>query len=185
MEEKREETLKDSTQTDESPEVKDIETLKSELAEAKVRAEANLAGWQRAQADYTNYRKRSEQEKGEIIKYANAELIVKLLPVLDDIDRALSNIPKDIEHVSWVKGVKSIEASMLKILEGQGLKTIDCEGENFDPACHEALMTCKGKEGRIMQQVLKGYIYNNRLLRPARVIVGCGEGEEANTEKEE
>jgi molecular chaperone GrpE len=185
MEEKRDEKPKDSTQTDESPEVKDIETLKIELAEAKARAEANLAGWQRAQADYTNYRKRSEQEKGETVKYANTELIMKILPVLDDIDRALSNIPKDIENVSWVKAVKLIQESLLKILEGQGLKTIDCEGEEFDPACHEALMTCKGKEGRIMQQVLKGYIYNNRLLRPARVIVGCGEGEEANTEKEE
>jgi molecular chaperone GrpE len=185
MEEKQSKKQKESTQPDENPEVEDIETLKNELAEAKARAEANLAGWQRAQADYTNYRKRTEQEKGETVKYANAELIAKLLPVLDDINRALSNIPKDIENVPWVKGVKSIEESMLKILEAHGLKVIDCEGEEFDPACHEALMTCKGKEGRIMQQVLKGYIYNNRLLRPARVIVGCGEGEEANTKEEE
>ena len=182
--EHNEEKPKD-TQPDESQAVDDTETIKSELAEAKVRAEANLAGWQRAQADYANYRKRAEQEKSETVKYANAELIVKLLPVLDDIDRALANIPKDIENVPWVKGVKSIEESMLKTLEGQGLKAIDCEGEEFDPERHEALMTCKGKEGRIMQQVSKGYIYNNRLLRPARVIVGCGDNEEANSKKEE
>lgn len=185
MNKKHDEEKPKDSQSDESPAVDDIETLKSELSKAQAMAETNLAGWQRAQADYTNYRKRAEQEKGETVKYANAEFIAKLLPVLDDIERALSNIPKDIENVPWVKAVKLIEGSLFKILEGQGLKVIDCEGEEFDPACHEALMTCKGKEGRIMQQVLKGYIYNNRLLRPARVIVGCGEGEEANTEKGE
>jgi molecular chaperone GrpE len=183
MEENREvESQKDSTQPDDSPEVEDIESLKSELAEAKIRAEANLAGWQRAQADYSNYKKRCEQEKSEALKYTNAELIMKILPVLDDTDRALSAIPKEIENLPWVKGVKTIQESLLKILEGQGLKVINCEGEQFDPNSHEALMTCKGKEGKIMQQVLKGYIYNNRLLRPARVIVGCGE---SDSKKEE
>ncbi len=175
---------KDSTQTDDNPEVNDIETLKTALAEAKAKAEANLAGWQRAQADAANSRKRFEQEKEETVKYANAGLLQKILPVLDDIDRALASVPKELEGVPWVKGVKSIEESMLKTLEAQGLKIIDCEGAQFDPACHEALMTCKGKEGKIMQQIQKGYMYNNRLLRPARVVVGCGEGEEAKSEKE-
>jgi molecular chaperone GrpE len=182
--EHREEKKQDDPRTDDNPSVKDTETLKGELAEAKARAEANLAGWQRAQADFTNYRKRGDQEKSETIKSANAELITRLLPVLDDIDRALVDIPADIAKSPWVRGVKLIEENILKILEGQGLKTIECAGEKFDPACHEALMTCKGQEGRIMQQVLKGYIYNNRLLRPARVIVGCGEGDEASTKKE-
>lgn len=181
-ENKEEEKSKHRTQPDDSPEVKDIEALKSELAEAKIEAEANLAGWQRAQADYANYKKRCEQENREALKYANAELILKILPVLDDTDRALASIPKEIENVPWVKGVKTIQESLLKILEAQGLKVINCEGEQFDPNSHEALMTCKGKEGKIMQQVLKGYIYNNRLLRPARVIVGCGD---ADSKKEE
>lgn len=188
MEEKKQNNKpKDSTQTEESPqgEDEDIVALKAQLAETKAWAEANLAGWQRAQADAVNYRKRLEQEKEEAVKYSNANLLQKLIPVLDDIDRALANIPKEIEGVPWVIAVRQIEESMLKILEGQGLKTIDCEGEEFDPVCHEALMTCKGKEGRIMQQVLKGYIYNNRLLRPARVIVGCGDGEETNSKKGE
>jgi len=74
--------------------------------------------------------------------------------------------PKDIENVPWVKGVKSIEESMLKPWRA-GAKGHRLRGEEFDPERHEALMTCKGKEGRIMQQVSKGYIYNNRLLRPA------------------
>jgi len=181
--EQREEEPKDSTQTDENPE--NIEDLKAALAEASARAEANLAGWQRAQADSVNYRKRLEQEKEEAVKYANTNLLSKLIPVLDDFDRALSNIPKDIADVPWVKGVRATYESMFKTLEAQGLKPIDCKGAVFDPSCHEALMTCKGKEGIVVQEIQKGYMYNNRLLRPARVIVGCGEGEEAKSEREE
>jgi len=162
----------------------DIAGLQTELAAALAKAEINLAGWQRAQADFANYRKRAEQEKSETVRYASAELITRLLPVLDDIDRALAEIPEDIKDKPWVKGVKLIEENMLKILGAQGLKTIDCTGEAFDPALHEALTTCPGREGVVMQQVAKGYIYNNRLLRPARVIVGCGEGNGAGTEKE-
>jgi molecular chaperone GrpE len=184
MEEKQQnEEPKDRAQTDENPE--NIEDLKAALAEAKARAEANLAGWQRAQADSVNYRKRLEQEKEEAVKYANTNLLSKLIPVLDDFDRALSNIPKDIADVPWVKGVRATYESMFKTLEAQGLKPIDCKGAVFDPSCHEALMTCKGKEGIVVQEIQKGYMYNNRLLRPARVIVGCGEGEEAKSEREE
>jgi len=183
--EQREEKPKDRAQTDASPEVENIETLKKELAEAKARAEANLAGWQRAQADSVNYRKRFEQEKEETVKYASASLLSKLIPVLDNFDRALSNIPKAIADVPWVKGVRITYESMFKTLEAQGLKPIDCKGAVFDPSCHEALMTCKGKEGIVIQEIQKGYMYNNRLLRPARVTVGCGEGEEAKSEKEE
>ena len=184
MEEKQQnEEPKDRAQTDENPE--NIEDLKAALAEAKARAEANLAGWQRAQADSVNYRKRIEQEKEETVKYASASLLSKLIPVLDDFDRALSNIPKDIADVPWVKGVRATYESMFKTLEAQGLKPIDCKGAVFDPSCHEALMTCKGKEGIVIQEIQKGYMYNNRLLRPARVTVGCGEGEEAKSEREE
>lgn len=184
MEEKQQnEEPKDSAQTDAGPE--DIENLKKELAEAKARVEANLAGWQRAQADSVNYRKRFEQEKEETVKYASVSLLSKLIPVLDDFDRALSNIPKDIADVPWVKGVRLTYESMLKTLEVQGLKPIDCKGAVFDPSCHEALMTCRGKEGIVIQEIQKGYMYNNRLLRPARVSVGCGEGEEAKSEREE
>jgi molecular chaperone GrpE len=183
--EQREEEPEDRAQTDASPEVENIENLKAALAEAKARAEANLAGWQRAQADSVNYRKRFEQEKEETVKYASASLLSKLIPVLDDFDRALSNIPKDIADVPWVKGVRATYESMFKTLEVQGLKPIDCKGAVFDPSCHEALMTCKGKEGIVIQEIQKGYMYNHRLLRPARVTVGCGEGEEAKSEREE
>jgi len=183
--EHHDEESKDIKQTDKNPETGNIEDLKAALAYAKARAEANLAGWQRAQADSVNYRKRIEQEKEETVKYASASLLSKLIPVLDDFDRALSNIPKDIADVPWVKGVRITYESMFKTLEAQGLKPIDCKGAVFDPSCHEALMTCKGKEGIVIQEIQKGYMYNNRLLRPARVTVGCGEGEEAKSEREE
>jgi molecular chaperone GrpE len=77
----------------EASETEDIETLKETLAEVKAKAEANLAGWQRAQADFINYKKRSEQEKQDLGKFANSVLILNLLPVLDDFERAFSSIP--------------------------------------------------------------------------------------------
>lgn len=180
-----EEEQRNEAPADENP--SDAETtdkLKSELADANARAESNLAGWQRAQADYINNKKRCEQEKDETVKYANSSLLQKIIPVLDDFDRAISSVPKEIEHVPWVKGIKLIHNSMVKTLEAQGLKPIECKGKNFDPNFHEALMNCEGEEGKVIQQIEKGYMFNNRLLRPARVMVGRGEGGEANNKEE-
>ena len=176
---------KDKTEAQSQDAPENIEELKKELAEARAKADANLAGWQRAQADLINYRKRCEQEKEETVKYANSNLILKLIPVLDNFDRAISSIPKEIADQPWVKGVSLIKENMFRILEAQGLKPIECEGVEFDPSQHEALMQCKGKENIVIKEIEKGYLYNNRLLRPARVMVGCGDNEETGSNKEE
>ncbi len=183
--EEKEKHNEEPKDTPETSEAEDIENLKAELAAARAKADTNLAGWQRAQADFINSKKRFEQEKEETIKYANGNLLLKLIPILDDFDRAMSNIPKELENSPWVKGVKLTYENMQKTLEAQGMKTIECNGAKFDPSYHEALMQSKGKEGIVIQEIQKGYMFNNRLLRPARVIVGSGEGEEANSSKEE
>jgi molecular chaperone GrpE len=89
----------------ETTEVEDVEVLKQALAEEQAKAEANLAGWQRAQADFTNYRRRSEQEREESVKFANSLLMLDLLPILDDLERALVSIPARLAKLSWVGAI--------------------------------------------------------------------------------
>jgi molecular chaperone GrpE len=158
--------------------IEDIETLKQALAEAKAKAEANLAGWQRAQADFINYKKRSEQEKGEIGKFANAMLMLSLLPILDDLERAFISVPPRLAKLSWVDGIRLIERKLWASLEAQGLSQIKALDKPFDPNLHEAVRQDKGKEGIVIEEVQKGYMIDDRVIRPTMVVVGNGEEEE-------
>ncbi len=162
----------------ETAEVEDVETLKKALAEEKAKAEANLAGWQRAQADFINYKQRSEQEKEEAIKFANSLLMLSLLPVLDDLERAFASIPNRLAKLSWVDGIRLIEHKLWATLETQGLSPIKALGEPFDPHLHEAIRQDKGKEGIVIEEAQKGYKFHDRVIRPSRVVVGNGEREE-------
>lgn len=159
-------------------EAEDIETLKEMLAEAKAKAEANLAGWQRAQADFANYKKRSEQEKQELGKFANSVLILSLLPVLDDFERAYSSIPPKMGKQSWLDGIRLIERKLWAVLQAQGLSPIKALGEPFDPTLHEAVRQDKGKEGIVIEEIQKGYLLEDRVIRPSKVVVGNGEAKE-------
>lgn len=163
----------------------DIETLKQALAEEKQKAENYLANWQRAQADFINYRRRSEQEKEEISKFANSVLILSLLPILDDLERALSSIPSNLAKLSWVDGIRLIERKLQASLEAQGLSPIKALGEPFDPKFHEAAMHGKGKEGIVIAELQKGYKLHDRVVRPTMVVVGEGEAEEKKEVEQE
>ena len=159
-------------------EVKDIEALSEALAEEKARAETNMAGWQRAQADFVNYKRRVEQEIQEIGKLANSTLVLNLLPILDDLERALTSVPDDLAEVSWVDGLRLIDRKLQGALEAIGLSPIKAIGEPFDPNIHEAVMQGKGKEGMVIQELEKGYRFQDKIVRPTKVIVGGGEDEE-------
>ena len=163
-------------------ELEDIAVLKQTLAEEKAKAEANLAGWQRAQADFINYKRRTEQEKEEISQFARATLILELLPVLDDLERAFAAVPPRLTKTSWVDGIRLIWSKLRTALEAQGLSEIRAVGEPFDPHLHEAVRQDRGKEGVIIEEVQKGYKFRGKIIRPSKVVVGNGEEE---TEKEE
>jgi molecular chaperone GrpE len=152
-----------------------IEDLKKALAEEKVKSEANLARYQRAQADYSNLKRHSEEEKAETIKSACASLVLDILPVLGDYERALSAIPPDISGLEWVKGIQMIDKKLRDALEKRGVSAIQAEGQEFDPRFHEALGYSKGKRYMVIHQVEPGYKLNDRIIRPAKVIVGNGE----------
>jgi molecular chaperone GrpE len=159
-------------------EIEDIETLRKLLAETQAKAEANLAGWQRAQADFINYKRRSEQERTEVAQFANSVMVLSLLPILDDFERAFAAIPPRLEKTNWVEGIRLVERKLWANLEAQGLSPIKALGEPFDPNLHEAVRQDKGKEGIVIEEVRKGYKLNDRIIRPAKVVVGNGEQKE-------
>ena len=155
-------------------ETPEAESIEEALAEEKKRAEEYLANWQRAQADFVNFKRRSEQERQEFNAYANAHLILGLLPVIDDLERALEAIPPKYKKSDWVEGVRLVERKFKSILEGHGVKEIKASGEAFDPNYHEALRQENGEEGIVIEEYQKGYMMHDKLLRPARVVVGNG-----------
>jgi molecular chaperone GrpE len=159
-------------------ELEDIAALKHALAEEKAKAEANLAGWQRAQADFINYKRRAEQEKEETIKFASGLLTFSLLPILDDLERAFASVPPNLDKLGWVDGVRLIERKLQSTLEAQGLSQIKAIDEPFDPNLHEAVRQDKGKEGIVVEELQKGYKFHDRVIRPSKVVVGNGQEEE-------
>ena len=162
-----------------------VEALKKAFAEEEAKAGKYLANWQRAQADFINYKRRTEQEKGDIIKLANAGLIFNMLSVVDDMERALDNISDKLAGSKWVDGIVLIYRKFMAILEANGVNEMKALGERFDPSLHEAVVHVEGESGKIMAVVQKGYMMNNRVLRPAMVKVGNGRGAASSDEDAE
>jgi len=166
----------------EAAETESAESLEQALDEAKKKAEEYLTNWQRTQADFINYKRRTEQERQEFNNYANANLILGLLPVIDDLERALDAVPPRYAKHDWVEGVRLVERKFKTILEGQGVKPIKAMGETFDPIFHEALRQDRGEDGVVIEEFQKGYMLHDKLLRPARVVVGNGSTEDGKEE---
>lgn len=128
----------------------------------------------RTQADFSNYRKRMEQEKDDARRMAAAGIIVMLFPALDDLDRTMAHIPADVARSSWGEGLALACRKLQGVLENAGLKPIEAVGKAFDPWEHEAVMydeTGEHAEGTIVQVVRAGYKLHGRVLRPAQVVV--------------
>lgn len=148
--------------------------LRQALAAEKENAEKYLANWQRAEADLSNYRKRAEQEKNEFVQYANTQLIIKLLPVLDDLERAFAALPRELEGVEWVNGIELIQQKLRGLLESEYCSAIEAVGQPFDPNLHEACMHQEGEEGMVIDEVQKGYKLRDKVIRASMVTVGKG-----------
>jgi molecular chaperone GrpE len=154
--------------------VDELADLKQELEKARAQATEYLDGWQRARAELTNYRKRVEKDQAEFGKVANSVLITRLLPVLDDFQRAFQTLPPNLRGLTWIDGIALIERKLNAILEAEGLTPIDAVGQPFDPAIHEAVMSEESagqEDGQIIAEFQKGYKLHDRVLRPAMVKV--------------
>ena len=162
---------------EEAEKVDELEALRQELEKAKAQAAEYLEGWQRTQAEFANYKKRNEQELQELLKLANATLIAKLLPIMDDFERAFQTLPRSLARLTWIDGIALIHRRLQAILEAEGLTVIETKGQSFDPLLHEAVSYEEVEgydDGQIIEEVQKGYKLHDRILRPALVRVARG-----------
>ena len=154
----------------------DLETLRAELAEIEQKADEYLRLAQRTQADFVNYRRRIEDERVAQAAFANVDFIKRLLPVLDDFERAMANAkPNELES-NWGKGVQLVERNLRGLLASDGIERIAAEGAEFDPREHEAVGQAPSAdvaEGHVLHVVRQGYRKGDRVLRPAQVIVAA------------
>lgn len=144
-----------------------ISKLKGKVKEAEAKAREYLDGWQRAQAEFVNIRKRDEEAKQEFLKYANSDLLTQLLPVLDSLELSLPHGNKELEV---------IYKQFLSILKSNGFVEDVPLGQMFDPRKHESIgMVETGKpeeENQILEVVQKGYMIDGKIIRPAKVKIG-------------
>jgi molecular chaperone GrpE len=150
----------------------DLEELMKRLEEAEAKVAEHLDGWQRAQAEFINYKNRVQRDQETMKVLMKGDIIKKILPVLDDLDRALQNRPSD--SGAWVSGIELIHKKLQSILESEGVTRIEAEGQLFDPNFHEAIShePAEGVEsGHVIAVVQNGYMLGDRVLRPAMVRV--------------
>lgn len=136
-----------------------------------------LALVKRTKAEFINYKRRVEQEMEELAKYANKELVLKLLPIMDDLSRAQESMPEEVARTDWAGGVKLIEKKLTGLLKEEGVSKIESLGQDFDPQQHEALSYEESEEyedGKVKAVFDNGYRLNERVIRPARVAVSKG-----------
>lgn len=150
-----------------------VAELERELEAAAAKADEYRSNWQRSAADFANYKRRTDEERAAVTALSNAALILKLLAVLDDFDRALDNVPPDA-HESWVEGVRLVERKLRTMLESEGVTPIDAAGQPFDPSLHEAVVhedTAEHPDNTVIDELQRGYRLHDRVIRPSLVRV--------------
>ena len=151
--------------------IEEFEALKKQLEMVQAQVAEYKDGWQRALADFQNYKRRTDAEKSETYQNAVRSIVKRYLPILDDIERALQSRPVDL---AWVAGIELIYRKLQAILEAEGVKRIEAEGQMFDPNLHEAILQepAEGhKSGEVIAVVQNGYMLGERVIRPAQVRV--------------
>lgn len=154
--------------------VEEVVDQDSRYTELEKLAEENNQRYLRAQADFDNFRRRTMKEKEELGQYASMKLINQLLPVVDNFERAVAAASVNGDFDSLAKGVDMIFRQLESTLESEGLKAMNVVGEPFNPEFHQAIMQVDSdehEEGIIVEEVQKGYILKDRVLRPAMVKV--------------
>ncbi len=158
------------------PEATEMELMQERLEEAEREKVQFKAFAQRGQADFANFRKRTDEEKLELLGSAKSQVILRILPALDDIERALGQTPAAGSEAAngWLEGFRLIERKLSNILEGEGLQRIEAEGLAFNPWEHEIVsyLDVPGrKEGEVLEVTRQGYKMNGKVLRPSQVVV--------------
>jgi molecular chaperone GrpE len=188
MNDKNEEKVKDSTEEEAQSEMvseggrvsapadgnQEVIALQEKLAEMEAKAAENLDGWQRAQAEFANYKKRLAREQEQLTAEVRGRVIKRYLEIVDDLERALKSAPQEDAGAEWAQGVEIIYKKLITYLESEGLARMHPLGENFDPNLHEAVTqeeSAEHESGTIIEVLRPGYLLGERVLRPASVKV--------------
>lgn len=160
---------------EEEEQIDELTALRQQLEEVQAQADEYLDDLRRERAAFQNYKKRQENERAELRQTTLASLLMQILPIVDDLERALEAIPENQADQPWVGGVALIQRKLWTVLEGFGVVPVEAEpGQPFDPFVHEAVSYEEHddhQEGQVIAVVQKGYKLGQRTLRPAMVRV--------------
>jgi len=159
---------------DTSAGVMNVAELQKELEESRSKAHEYLDGWQRARAEFANYKRRVDRDQAEVYKNAVGAAVKRYLEIIDDLERALKNRPLEGEGAAWADGIDLIYRKFLNILESEGVKPMNAHEQMFDPTLHEAITSedsNKHESGQIIEVLQQGYLLGDKVLRPALVRV--------------
>ena len=142
------------------------------------KAQEYLDGWKRAKADYLNLKKEMTAQNQEIKEWLSKIIFLPLLGITDSFEKAFSEVPENLKNESWVKGIEGIKKQFEDYLKTQGVEVMTAKGEKFDPVKHEAVESVEDgppapadESGLVAEELLKGYLLNGEVLRPAKVKV--------------
>ena len=158
----------DAAQTQRS----EVEALQAKVAELTEQLQKATEVASRSVAELQNVKERLLREAAEVRKYASESVLLKLLPTIDNLQRALKHLPADLASHEWVRGVIALEQELLKQVGDMGLKRFESLGSSIDTARHEVLMQVPGEEGKVIEVLEDGYELHGKVVRVARVNVG-------------
>jgi len=155
----------------------ELTALRQELEQTKAKQAEYLDGWQRARAELANARKRFQRDQEQAYANAAGQVLSRLLPIVDDLERAFNTLPHNLSGLTWIGGILLIQRKLGLLLEQEGVVPIEAVGQAFDPFAHEAVThepSDTVPEGHVISEVQKGYKMGDRVLRPTLVRVSCG-----------
>lgn len=176
-----------SEEVEEEEEVDELAALRQELEEVKAKEAEYLDGWQRARAELSNARKRFQREQEQTYANARGDVLGRLLPIVDDFERAFETLPDNLSNLTWIEGVRLVQRKFQVLLEQEGVAPIEAVGEEFDPFLHQAITHEPSEEvpeGYIIGEIQRGYKVGERVLRPSVVRVSSGSPSEPEPEPE-
>lgn len=167
----------DDSADEESPDQTKTGSMEEELENERQRSAEYLDQAQRARAELVNYRRRTEEELARMQKLAGERILAKLLPAIDDLDRAITSMSDSDRETSWGEGIMLVQKKIWGTLESEGVTPIESLGQPFDPSIHEAISMQDGANGAttVVQEYQRGFMLGDRVLRPAMVVVGSAE----------
>lgn len=172
-EDQSEEPIEQATEEPED----EVTALLQELEESKEKQAEYLDGWQRARAELANARKRFQREQQQAYTNARADVLVRLLPIMDDLERAFASVPQDLSDAGWIEGIKLVLRKFEGLLKQEGVAPIEAAGQEFDPYYHQAVTHEPSENvpsGHVIEEIQKGYQIDDRVLRPSVVRVSSG-----------